>query len=61
MMTRKEFEKMNRLLAGLIYASGTSEAMRTAAKDARRSLFQYQYGSQPPRNRLHRSQTAAGK
>lgn len=59
MMSQKLFREINQFLARLIYASDTPEAMRKAAKDARRSLFRYQYGSQPLRNRLHPVQTAA--
>jgi hypothetical protein len=37
-MNPKLFKEINQLLARLIYAPDTSEAMREAAKDARRSL-----------------------
>lgn len=37
-MNSRIFKQINELLARIIYAPDTSEAMRDAAKDARRSL-----------------------
>jgi uncharacterized protein (UPF0147 family) len=45
MLTPKHFRQTNQLLARLIHDPDTPEAMRQAAKNARRSLFRYQYGA----------------
>jgi hypothetical protein len=52
-MTPEEFKKINEFLARMIYASDTSESMREAAKDARRSLFRLVYGTKPQPGQLH--------
>jgi len=59
-MTLKLFRQINQYLARLIYAPGTSEAMRAAAKNARQSLHRL-YGTVNNSVRLHNVQTAHTK
>ena len=59
-MTPQLFKQINQLLARLIYAQGTSEAMRNAAKDARQSLHRL-FGTNNNPVRLHKMQTAHTK
>ncbi len=49
-MTPNQFKRFNEYLARLIYAPDTTEAMRKAAKDARKELHRlYGANSNPPR------------
>ena len=57
-MTPEFFRECNELLARFIYAPSSTEAMREAAKAARRSLFLYAYGTKNQPGPLHNMQRA---
>lgn len=56
-MNLKLFKRINQFLAELIYAPDTSDAVKKAAKDARRALFRYRDGPRRQRGQLHTMQT----